>query len=124
MPVSSMPIRSLRGAITVPENSRPALESAADELLRALIGANEIEPGAVVCALFTATPDLTAAYPAEAARALGWSQAGLMCLQEMRTDGGLERCLRVMVLWETEQAQSAMRHQYLRGARSLRPDLE
>lgn len=119
-----MPIRALRGAITVPENTRPALLSAADQMLEALIEANNLEPEMVISAVFSATPDLTAAYPAEAARNLGWTEAGLLCLQEMAVDGSLPRCLRVLVLVESDLPRSAMRHQYLRGARGLRPDLE
>jgi chorismate mutase len=119
-----MTIRALRGAITVPEDTRQALLEATEGLLRALIDANGIEPEAVVAAVFSATDDLTAAYPAEAARALGWTEAGLMCLKEMPVKGGLERCLRVLVLLETEMPPLAMRHIYLRGARGLRPDLD
>lgn len=119
-----MPVRALRGAITVPENTRPALLSAADEMLKALIEANELDSETVISAVFSATPDLTAAYPAEAARNLGWTEVGLLCLQEMAVKGSLSRCLRVLMLVETDLPQSAMRHQYLRGARGLRPDLE
>ncbi len=119
-----MPIRALRGATTVTENTRAKVLAASDEMLRSLVEANGIAPQAVISATFTSTPDLTAAYPAEAARALGWSQAGLLCVQEMHVEGALERCLRVLVLWKTERPQSAMHHQYLRGAKVLRPDLE
>lgn len=118
-----MTLRALRGATTVGENSRETILVATDEMLRALIEANDIEPAAVVSAVFSATGDLTAAYPAEAARALGWTEAGLMCLKEMPVEGGLERCLRVLVLLESEKPQSEMRHCYLAGARGLRPDL-
>lgn len=118
-----MPIRALRGAISVPDDSRASILGAADELLRALIEANALEAEQVISATFTATRDLTAAYPAEAARALGWTEAALSCVQEMHVEGALERCLRVRVLWETGRPQSAMAHQYLRGAKRLRPDL-
>lgn len=119
-----MPIRALRGAITVPENTRPSLLAAAEELLQSLIEDNGIEPEAVVTATFTTTADLTAAYPAEAARSLGWTQAGLLCVEEMPVEGALEKCLRVLVLWESNRPQSTMKHQYLRGAEDLRPDLQ
>ena len=118
-----MPLCALRGAITVPEDSREAILEASRRLLEALIEANDIEPEQVVAATFTATPDLTAAYPAEAARALGWTQAGLLCVQEMHVPGSLPRCLRVLVLLETDRPQATMRHQYLGEARGLRPDL-
>ncbi len=116
-------VRALRGAITVEENSRAAILEAAAELLAALTAANEIAPEEVVSVIFSATRDLDAAYPADAARWHGWGQAGLMCLQEMEVPGSLRRCLRVLVLWETPLAQTELRHQYLRGAEVLRPDL-
>ena len=119
----SMPIRAIRGAITVPENSRTAILEATHALLQALIETNGLSADEVIAATFSVTPDLDQAYPAEAARDLGWTEAGLMCVQEMRVEGGLNRCIRVRVLWETEQPQSAVTHRYLRGAASLRTDL-
>lgn len=118
-----MPVRALRGATTAPGNSRQAILEATGDLLRALMEANGFGSAQVISAVFTATEDLNAAYPAEAARELGWNQAALMCLQEMRVEGGLPRCLRVMVLVETETDQSDLVHRYLGGAAALRPDL-
>jgi chorismate mutase len=118
-----MPIRALRGAITVSQNTRDAILTAAGELLDALVEANQMSPETVVSAVFTATPDLNAAYPAEAARGRGWINAALLCVQEMNVRGGLPMCLRVLVLWETDKPQSAMAHCYLGAAACLRPDL-
>jgi chorismate mutase len=118
-----MNLCALRGAITVAENSREAILQASGELLLALIEDNDIEPQDVIAATFSATGDLDAAYPAEAARDLGWREAGLLCLQEMAVEGALPMCLRVRVLWHTGKTQPQMRHQYLRGAAVLRPDL-
>lgn len=119
----SMPIRAIRGAITVPENSRAAILEATHALLQSLVEANGLRAGEVIAATFSVTPDLDQAYPAEAARDLGWKEAGLMCVQEMRVEGALNRCIRVRVLWETEQPQSAVTHSYLRDAISLRTDI-
>jgi len=119
----SMSIRALRGAITASENSREAILAATLKLLQALIEANRIDASAVIAATFSVTADLDRAYPAEAARDLGWTEAGLLCVQEMRVQGALDKCIRVRVLWETERPQSAMRHCYLRGASDVRPDL-
>ncbi len=117
-----MAIRALRGAITVPENTREAILAATHELLDSLIESNGILPGEVISATFTATGDLDRAYPAEAAREKGWTEASLLCLQELEVAGSLARCLRVQVLWETDLPQAEMRHRYLRGAADLRPD--
>ena len=118
-----MSIRAVRGAITASENSREAILAATRELLLALIEANRIDASAVIAATFSVTADLDQAYPAEAARNLEWTEAGLLCVQEMRVQGTLDRCIRVRVLWETERPQSAMKHCYLGGASDLRPDL-
>lgn len=118
-----MQLRALRGAITVTENSREAILEATREMLAALAAANQISPEHVVAATFTATPDLDAAYPAEAAREMGWHHAGLLCLQEMAVEGSMGMCLRVRILLQTRKSQAQMRHCYLRGARVLRPDL-
>ena len=118
----SMPIRAIRGAITVPENSRAAILEATSELLRSLVDANGLQATDVVAATFSVTPDLDQAYPAEAAQGIGWTDTALMCVQEMRVEGALSNCIRVRVLWETVQPQSAVAHRYLRKASKLRPD--
>ena len=119
-----MSVRSLRGATTVSDNTADAMLEATGELLQTLVSRNGLRPEAVISALFTATRDLTAAYPAEAARRLGWNEAGLLCVQEMAVEGSLPACIRVLVLWETDKPQSEMQHSYLRGASGLRPDLD
>ena len=118
-----MPIRAIRGAITVPDNTRSAILEATHTLLQSLVEANGLRADEVIAATFSATSDLDQGYPAEAARDLGWTETGLMCVQEMRVEGALDKCIRVRVLWETEQPQSAVSHRYLRGAASLRTDL-
>jgi chorismate mutase len=118
-----MPVRSLRGATTVPENSRNAIHAATTELLQTLMSTNDLSNGNILSAVFSATRDLDAAYPAESARRIGWSLPGLMCLQEMHVVGSLERCLRVLLLVDSTRNQTEMVHCYLGGARDLRPDL-
>ncbi len=117
-----MPLRAIRGAISVSENSRTAILEATHELLQSLVDANSVQAGEVVAATFSVTPDLDQAYPAEAAREMGWTDAALMCLQEMQVEGGLSKCIRLRVLWDTAQPQSEVIHRYLRGAAKLRPD--
>jgi len=120
----SVTVRSLRGATTVPEDTPEAILAATGELLQALIDRNGITPETVISAIFSATDDLTSAYPAEKAREMGWTRAGLMCVQEMNVAGSLRGCLRVLVLWESDKPQAEVQHCYLRGAAGLRPDLE
>ena len=118
-----MMLRGLRGAITVEEDSEEAILAATRELLTALIEANGIEEREVASVLFTCTADLTAAFPARAARELGWRNVALMGMQEMTAQQGLERCIRVLVHWNTDVGQEALEHRFLRGAEALRPDL-
>lgn len=114
--------RGVRGATTVESVDREAVLRATRELLALMIRANGIETEDVASALFTTTTDITSVFPATAARQLGWLDVPLMCGHEMSVDGALTRCIRVLVHWNTTTPQHAIRHVYLREARSLRPD--
>lgn len=118
-----MKIRGVRGAITVKSDSAEAILSAVREVLEEMITLNEIEEEDVASVIFTVTPDLTAAYPARAARDLGWRQVALMGCQEMQVPGGLPRCIRVLIHWNTSKELREIRHVFLRDAVALRPDL-
>ncbi len=119
-----MPIRGIRGAVQAEENSPGAIFRATGELLQALMDANpSLQTEDLASAVFTVTADLNAAYPARAARNLGWDQVALMCAQEIPVPGSLPRCVRVLLHWNTDLAQSAVRHVYLGAAAGLRQDL-
>lgn len=114
--------RGIRGAITATENTREAILEATRELLQQLIEANGIIPDDVASVFFTMTPDLTAEFPAVAARQLGWVGTALMCGQEVEVPGSLPRCIRVLIHWNTTRHASEIVHVYLRDAWALRPD--
>lgn len=115
---------AIRGAITTHENSRAAILEGTKELLEKILEANSIEQSQVISIHFSVTRDLDAVYPAVAARELGITKASLMCFQEMYVVGSLERCIRVEVCVEQEQLnRSNVKHQYLKEAIRLRPDL-
>jgi chorismate mutase len=118
-----MACRGVRGAITVEENSSEAILEGAQTLLAAMAAENGFDVAELVSVVFTATADLDAAYPAAAARAMGWTETPLLCMQEMRVKGSLARCLRVLIHWNTDRSPVEIRHLYLRGAQVLRPDL-
>jgi chorismate mutase len=118
-----MPCRGIRGAITVETDSATAILTATRELLTRIVEINGIAVEDIASAFFTVTPDLTAAFPAQAARELGWQHVALLDAQEIAAPGGLSRCVRVLVHWNTERPQIEIRHVYLRDATSLRPDL-
>jgi chorismate mutase len=118
-----MPVRGVRGATTAQENDATAIFSATQELLGAILQANpSLQTADLASVFFTLSPDLQAAYPATAARQMGWHQVPLICAQEVPVPGGLKRCIRVLLHWNTKLPQSAVKHVYLRGAQVLRPD--
>ncbi len=115
--------RGVRGATTVETNTAETIREATAELLQALVEANDIEHDRVASILFTMTMDLNAAFPAVAARELGWSDIALLNAHEMAVPGALPRCIRILLHVNTERTAKEIRHIYLRDARKLRPDL-
>lgn len=115
-------LRGLRGATTAAANTSEAILTATEELLRALQAANEFRPEDVESAIFTSSPDLTAEYPARAARRLGWHDVPLLGASEVAVPGGLPRCIRVLLHFHTTKAPGDLKHTYLRDAATLRPD--
>ncbi len=119
-----MRFRGIRGAVTVEANTEQAILDATTEILQKMVRANEVDVDDIAGIFFTASPDLTAAFPAEAARRLtGWTQVPLMCAQEIPVPGALDRCVRVLMLINTTKTMDEVQHVYLRGAERLRPDL-
>ena len=119
----SIVCRGVRGAITIDENSSAAILDATRELLTEITAANDMQPEEIASAIFTTTSDITAAFPAEAARQLGWTYVPLLCTREMEVPTGLESCIRVLLHWNTTVTAQQVQHVYLREARKLRPDL-
>lgn len=117
-----MAVRGVRGATTVRANEGKAIFDATTELLRVLTDLNGLRPDDIGYIWFTVTPDLDAAFPADAARAgLGWTEVPLICGREIPVPGALGMCIRVLVAWNTAKSQKEIRHAFLRGAKSLRP---
>ncbi len=117
-----MAIRGIRGATVVQADTAEAIRAATRELLEALVAANELAVDDIASVIFTVTPDLSAEAPARAARDLGWGAAAMMCMAEMDVVGGLARCIRVLVHWNTSRRPDEIRHVYLHAAAQLRPD--
>ncbi len=118
-----MPIRGIRGATTATANTRDAILDATCELLETLVKMNDICVEDIASVIFTVTPDLDAAFPASAARSLGWTHVPLLDVAAPRVSNDLARCIRVLIYWNTDRAQQDISHVYLRDARRLRPDL-
>ena len=119
-----MPIRGLRGATTIESDSREDVLSATTELLEAILRANPLlQTEDLASALFTVTEDIDSAYPALAARQMGWDLVPMLCAREIPVRGSLPLCIRVLLLWNTDLRQTQIKHVYLRDAVKLRPDL-
>ena len=114
--------RGLRGATTVTDNTREAILAASKELLQKMVEVNDVEIKDIAGILLTTTPDINAEFPAAAARELGWTQVALLCGHEMDVPGSLPRCLRVLMLFNTEKSNEEIVHVYLREAQSLRTE--
>lgn len=118
-----MSVRAVRGAIQVDGDDRQSILDGATELVLEVMARNRIEAEDLISILFTATPDLTAEFPAYAARQLGLTDVPLMCATEIAVPGALPRTLRLLAHVDTELSRADIRHVYLRGAAALRTDL-
>ncbi len=119
-----MRVQGIRGA-TVAESDQPeSILAATRDLLSAILEANPaLQTSDLASVLFTVTEDLCSAYPAQAARQLGWTHVPMMCMQEIPVPGSLPRCIRVLLHWNVDLPQTSIHHVYLGAASTLRPDL-
>jgi chorismate mutase len=115
-------LRAVRGATSVAEDTSDAIRDGTAELLGEVLVRNGLVADDLVSIIFTATEDLTADFPAVAARDIGLGGVPLLCSREIPVVGALGRCIRVMVHCYAP-ADRAIRHVYLHEARQLRTDL-
>lgn len=116
-------MQAIRGAITVDLNTEEAILTATQLLLTAMAERNQLTAAEIISALFTVTQDLNAAFPAKAARQIGWTEVALMDAVEMDVPGALPRTIRVLLLVDRPHRPKSVAHVYLQGAACLRPDL-
>jgi chorismate mutase len=121
-------VRGIRGATTAEANTAEAITDATEELLRELVRLNDLDVAEICFAYLTTTHDLTAEFPAFAARRIGWTEVPLLCGHDMDVQlpnpRGVLMCVRVLLLYNTPLPQSAMRFAYLRGAQAIKADLD
>lgn len=115
--------RGVRGATTVEHDTRDEILTATRQLLALMIRRNGIEAADVGSVLFTVTKDVTAEFPALAARQLGWIEVPLLCGYEVSVPSSLPLCIRILIHWNTAKTQRQIQHTYMRQATILRPDL-
>jgi chorismate mutase len=121
--ISHVPVRALRGATTVDEDTRQAIHGRVVELLTELFERNGVDHDDLISLLFTATSDLHSAFPAAGAREFGLGDVPLLCARELDIDGATPRCIRLLVHLETSRSRAELRHVYLHDAVGLRDDL-
>lgn len=113
-------VRGIRGATTATDNTKESILEATAELLASLVEANDVRLNDVAAVYFTTTDDLNAEYPAQAARHLGWEHIALLGGREAEVPNATPRCIRVLLLVNTDKAPDELRFMYLRGAANLR----
>lgn len=116
-------LRGIRGATTVEKDDKSSIAEAVQEMLNALIAANQLNTSDIGAVIFSSTPDLNGAFPAAGARALGWSDVPLFGTVEIDNPDGVARCIRALILYNTTKGQQEIQHVYLRRATVLRPDI-
>jgi len=119
-----MTIRGIRGATTIKTDSKENVLSATLELLETIFVYNpDLKTEDIASAISTTTEDINSVFPALAARQIGWDRVPMVCAREISVPNSLPQCIRVLIHWNTAQAQDGIRHVYLRDAKALRPDL-
>jgi chorismate mutase len=119
----SQRLYALRGAISASRDEAREILSATTELMSEIMERNTLTPEQVVSCIFTATDDLSAEFPAVAARALGFERVPLLCAREIPVPGSLPRVIRVLIHYYADEGHEA-KHVYLREAATLREDLQ
>ena len=118
-----MTVRAVRGAVQVDSANRDAILEATAELVTEVMSRNDLTTDDVISVLFTATPDMTAEFPALAARKIGFRDVPMICASEIAVAGAMPRVVRLLAHIETDRPRSAIQHVYLRGAAALRLDI-
>ena len=118
-----MSVRAIRGAIQVPANTAADIAAGVQELVSAILDANQLTPADVISVFFTSTVDLNAAFPAAACREMGFANVPLIGSVEVDVPGALDRTIRAMFHVQTAKSAVQMSHIYLHGAAALRRDI-
>lgn len=123
MSSTQLPVRAVRGATQLADDTREQMLDRVAELVREVMSANQLTVADFVSVIFTATDDLHAEFPAYAARGLGFDEVPLICARELDITGAMPRVVRLLAHVETELSRSDITHVYLHGAARLRRDL-
>lgn len=122
--MSEKKLVGIRGATTADRNDSEAIYDASVELIGKLVEHNEIDKEEIVNVIFTVSPDITADFPAKAARlGHGWDRVPMICAQEIDVPMKIKYCIRVLITTYSHLERKNIKHIYLKDAALLRPDL-
>ena len=119
----STAVRALRGATTVDADTPEQIASRTAALLEEMFDRNGVDHDDLISIWFTVTDDISSAFPATAARAIGLGDVPLLCAREIPVVGSMPRCIRVLAHLATARPRRELRHVYLENAVGLRDDL-
>lgn len=119
-----MMTRGIRGATTVTENNEALILETTKLLIEEMIEKNNVEPQMVSHVFISVTKDLNAGFPAKSLRQIsGWSHVPVMCMKEIDVPNSLTKCVRIMMVVQTNEGQQDIKHVFQNEAVQLRPDL-
>lgn len=118
-----MALRGIRGATLLTADDAAQMKEAVIELLAEMLARNEVDPAEIVSIIFTGTPDIHSAFPAAAARDLGFVDIPLLCAVELDVSGAVALAIRVLMHVDSPLSRAEIKHVYLRGAEVMRQDL-
>jgi chorismate mutase len=121
--ITVVAVQAIRGATQVEADDRDLILDAIAELVHEVLERNAMTAEDLISIIFTATPDLTAEFPAYAARRAGITDVPMLSATEINVPDAMPRVLRLLAHVETERSRRELRHVYLRGAAALRTDL-
>lgn len=116
-------MKAVRGATTVEKDTAEEIISSVIELVDAVFEGNGITEESAVSILFSITEDLQSINPAAALRTgKKYGLVPLFCSQEPKSEGMMEKVVRILVTWNCEDNRATVPC-YMKRAASLRPDL-
>ncbi len=114
---------AIRGAISVEKNTEADIVEATKDIMQNLMQENELQKEDLVSIITTTTDDLTKVYPGKALREIGYNLTPILCMQEMKVENSSQKMIRLLVHVDGDRDKTQVKHQYLKKAKRLRPDL-
>lgn len=116
--------RGMRGATTVTKNEENEILNNTKLLFEEMVEKNDVKPESVSHIFVSATKDINDCFPAKAIREIeDWTYTPVMCMTEINVPGSLARCIRIMLIANTDKDQQDIKHIFQNDAVQLRPDL-